>query len=91
MRAQPQAAGDESGRPWKAYELYDHNRPRRNIVRRLFMAEDETETLKTIIEVLFLNLSWDARQYVKRILTDHQKIILTEVVARPDGSGEINW
>jgi hypothetical protein len=55
------------------------------------MAEDETETLKTIIEVLFLNLSWDARQYVKRILTDHQKIILTEVVARPDGSGEINW
>jgi len=55
------------------------------------MAEDETETLKTIIEVLFLNLSWEARQYAKLMLTDHQRIVLTEIAARPDGVGELNW
>jgi len=55
------------------------------------MPEDETETLKAIIELLFLNLSWEARQQAKRMLTDHQKAVLTAVVTRPDGAGELNW
>lgn len=39
-----------------------------------------------LVHVLFLNLSWDARQSAKRMMNDDQKMELERIM-----EGEINW
>lgn len=50
------------------------------------MTDADEADVRVLVSVLFLCLSWEARQQVKRMLDDRQVALLTRLL-----EGEPNW